>query len=243
MTLINSNCGVYKITNPKGKIYIGSSRNIKQRYSYYKGYHCKNQIKLYNSLIKYGFENHSFEIIENCDVDDLFKYEIKYGLLYNSIGKNGLNLSLPKPNDKVILVSDETRRKISESSKGSKNGFYKKKHTKEVLDYLSKINKGNNNPMYGKKLSEETIKKIKAINDIRYANSRNRERERKRKLNDPCDIFGFSGWKSDANIILNLETGIYYDGFNRASYSAGVCKNTFRSGISRKVVYKGYVVV
>ena len=48
--------GIYKITNPKGKIYIGQSVNIEKRFSSYKSIrNCHYQIKLFNSLKKYGF--------------------------------------------------------------------------------------------------------------------------------------------------------------------------------------------
>ena len=46
--------GIYKITNPKNKVYIGQSKDIIKRWYYYKTLHCKSQIKLYNSLLKYG---------------------------------------------------------------------------------------------------------------------------------------------------------------------------------------------
>ena len=65
--------GIYKITNPKGKVYIGKSIDINKRLTYYKHYsHRKTQHKLNNSISKYGFENHTLEIIEECDVDREF---------------------------------------------------------------------------------------------------------------------------------------------------------------------------
>ena len=46
--------GIYKITSPTKKIYIGQSINIEYRIeSYKKLIRCKKQIKLYNSLKKY----------------------------------------------------------------------------------------------------------------------------------------------------------------------------------------------
>lgn len=55
--------GIYKITNPNGKIYIGQSTNIDKRFYRYKRLECKGQIKLYNSLKKYGWDAHIIEII------------------------------------------------------------------------------------------------------------------------------------------------------------------------------------
>jgi len=69
--------GIYKITNPKGKVYIGQSEdiNIRWKHSYY-NLCCKQQPKLYNSLKKHGFENHKFEIIEECLSEQLDEREI-----------------------------------------------------------------------------------------------------------------------------------------------------------------------
>ena len=56
--------GIYKITSPSGKVYIGQSRNIKNRKWRYKRLDCKSQVKLYSSFKKYGFDKHKFEIIQ-----------------------------------------------------------------------------------------------------------------------------------------------------------------------------------
>lgn len=53
---------IYKITSPSGKVYIGQSKNAKRRIKDYK--YCKKEQRiLYNSLKKYGYKNHLFEII------------------------------------------------------------------------------------------------------------------------------------------------------------------------------------
>jgi len=83
--------GIYKITSPNNEIYIGQSIDIQKRFKTYKLLHCKKQILLYLSFKKYGVENHLFEIICECDKEDLYNYERYYQLLYSSKGKNGLN--------------------------------------------------------------------------------------------------------------------------------------------------------
>jgi len=82
--------GIYKITSPSGKVYIGQSINIERRIKEYKNLYCKKQIKLYNSLVKYGFQNHQFEIIEECDDSILNEIETWWKLYFNSV-ENGLN--------------------------------------------------------------------------------------------------------------------------------------------------------
>ena len=69
-------CGIYKITSPSGKVYIGQSIDIKRRFTSYKTLNkSKRQVKLYNSFVKYGVENHIFETIEECLVDFLNERE------------------------------------------------------------------------------------------------------------------------------------------------------------------------
>lgn len=62
--------GIYKITSLSDRIYIGQSTNINKRLNSYKSSLCnsKKQTRLYNSFKKYGVKNHSFEILEVCDV-------------------------------------------------------------------------------------------------------------------------------------------------------------------------------
>ena len=85
--------GIYKITNPKGKIYIGQSINIERRFSEYKRIQCSQSVKLFYSLQKYGIENHIFEILEECLLEQLNEKEENYILLFNS-HIQGLNIKL-----------------------------------------------------------------------------------------------------------------------------------------------------
>jgi hypothetical protein len=83
--------GIYKITSPSNKIYIGQSLNIKRRFKHYSNLNgIKSQSKIYHSLKKYGYENHIFEIIEECSVDELNVREEYWIRLYQShvIGLN-----------------------------------------------------------------------------------------------------------------------------------------------------------
>lgn len=82
--------GIYKITNPNGKNYIGQSINIEKRFNQYKKLTCKNQVILYRSLLKYGVENHIFEVIEECNIEILNERERYWQDFYNVIEK-GLN--------------------------------------------------------------------------------------------------------------------------------------------------------
>jgi len=152
--------GIYKITSPTGRIYIGEAKNLKNRCAYYLNPNrVKGQRAIYRSLIKYLPENHKIEIIELCDIDTLLERERYYQEFYNSV-ENGLNCFLTSTKSKKMVWSKETIDKMSENQKGEKNTFYGKKHTEESLKKISNSSKESNNPNYGGKLqTEDYIKK------------------------------------------------------------------------------------
>jgi len=118
--------GIYKITNPKGKIYVGQSTDVENRFKYYKKLQCKGQQKLYNSLKKYGPENHNFEKIEECSVELLNEREIYWGNFYNVI-KEGLNL-------KELGIGGRWNEEM-------KIKFKEKRNTNEWKSFISSIHK------------------------------------------------------------------------------------------------------
>lgn len=61
--------GIYKITSPTKKVYIGQSVNIERRFLVYKKLNCKKQPRLYDSFRKYGVDKHKFEILCECEAD------------------------------------------------------------------------------------------------------------------------------------------------------------------------------
>lgn len=151
--------GIYKITSPSGKVYVGQSSNIPIRFSYYLKLRCKQQKKLYNSLKKYGVENHKFEVIEECNFFKLNERE-RYWQEYYNVLIDGLNLVYTNTLDLNRRVSQETKQRMSESQKGklysdetklkfskrmSGNELFKgKTHTLEVKKLISKKQIGNN---------------------------------------------------------------------------------------------------
>ncbi len=104
--------GIYKITNPKGRIYIGQSINIERRFKKYQRVYYFSQPRLYRSLKKYGPGNHNFEIIEQCGIKELNIKERYWQDFYDVIGNKGLNCSLTSTNDKSGEQSLETKLKI-----------------------------------------------------------------------------------------------------------------------------------
>lgn len=109
--------GIYKLQNPKGEVYIGSSSMIEKRILHYKRVNCKMQTKLYNSLIEYGWDKHKFEVIEECDILNLKERERFWQEHYDVLNK-GLNLQYTKTSTKKSIFSETTKKRISDSLKG-----------------------------------------------------------------------------------------------------------------------------
>lgn len=112
------NAGIYKITSPSGKIYIGQSWNISSRKNQYKALNCKSQIHLYRSILKYGWENHQFSIlcILYCPTQDLLDdQECFFWKFYKKLGCTLLNIRYPGKGGKM---SEASKLKISIAQKG-----------------------------------------------------------------------------------------------------------------------------
>lgn len=164
--------GIYKITNPNNAVYIGQSVNIEWRFRKYKYLICKKQIKLYNSLNKYGIKNHKFEVIEECLESELNIKERYYQDLYNVLEK-GLNCRLTKSDDKSGKLSSETKLKLSIAHKNKKlsketkqkiaNRIKGKKHSKEsIIKMGTKIIDMDTNIIY------DSVKEVSKKFNIKY---------------------------------------------------------------------------
>jgi group I intron endonuclease len=122
--------GIYKITNPKGRVYIGQSIDIEKRFKTYKREFGIGQSKLFNSFSKYGSKAHSFEIIVECDTNELSEKERYYQEIFNCV-KQGLNCNLVKTDTRSGKVSEETRLKMVKAQTGNKK-WLGRKHTEET---------------------------------------------------------------------------------------------------------------
>jgi group I intron endonuclease len=110
--------GIYKIINPKGRVYIGQSIRIATRKEdYSKLRDCKGQPRLYASLVKYGFSEHIFEVVEECAIEDLNTRERHWQDFYEVLSEKGLNCRLTGTGDKSGCYSQEVRDKIATSLK------------------------------------------------------------------------------------------------------------------------------
>ncbi len=170
--------GIYKITSPTKKIYIGQSCDILKRFYIYKKLHCKKQTHLYNSFLKYGIDKHKFEILTICKEEELNNLEEKYSKDFKSTDREyGLNLrkcglqnkhsqesklkmslsSLGKrKSEQARLKMSETRKEICKEYKF----FLGKKHSEKSKIKMSLAKKGKPSKRKGIKLTEDCKKKI-----------------------------------------------------------------------------------
>lgn len=129
--------GIYKVTSPTNKVYIGQTINLSRRESEYKKIQCKAQPKLFYSLKKHGWEQHKFEIVEYCALEQLNEREVYWKKYFiNELGWNKVlfcelydNGGGPK--------SESTRKKIGESNKGipkPRSEETKQKHKQTLKD-------------------------------------------------------------------------------------------------------------
>lgn len=171
--------GIYLIKNEiNGKCYVGQADNIERRWKEHKRHYKlekhKNQL-LYKAFNKYGLENFSFNVVEECLVEELDDKEIFYIEKFNTYAfkgnSNGYNMTLGgktcrgcvhseeqnkkhsefmkgrTPVNKGLPMSEEQKLKISEANKG-------KVRTEEFKNRVSEILKG-------REVSEEAKNKIR----------------------------------------------------------------------------------
>jgi group I intron endonuclease len=137
---------IYKATNIiNGKIYIGKTvKALKSRIAEHKADINRGQIfHFHRALIKYGFDNFKWEILEKAnDLDELNRLECYYIELFNSrdrlLGYNIAYGGCGGGNRIGVILSDETKKKISTAKTGISWG----NHTEESKRQISSKRKG-----------------------------------------------------------------------------------------------------
>ncbi len=199
--------GIYKITSPNNRVYIGQSINIEKRFSNYKGLHnCNRQPALFGSFLKHGVNNHKFEIVCECEIHELNDKERYYQDLYSVTNNKGLNCVLTKSSDRNQKGRKQTKEEIAKRVEKI-TGL---KRTKEHKIHSRNIKLGSLNPMFGRKIKESSkvLQREKLSGEFNYL----------------------------SKIILNTETGIFYFGLNEASKTIDMKKATLHINITKNKV-------
>lgn len=158
--------GIYCIRNIiNGMIYIGQSVDLEKRFKRHKNslnYGKHHSDFLQRAWDKYGPNAFEFEILEECQESDLNEKEHYYidKVFKSRDYKNGYNNREAGSNGRF---SEESRRKMSESTKGQIcNEETRKKFSAMYSGSGNPMfgRKGQLAPMFGKHLSEETKLKI-----------------------------------------------------------------------------------
>ena len=113
--------GIYKIINPKGKVYVGQSKNIHRRILSHKNLNTSKCVLVYNSIRKYGVDNHKFEVIEECKLEELNERELYWTSYYNALHPYGLVLKAGGEPNGTGTMSEITKQKMSKSHIGKKD--------------------------------------------------------------------------------------------------------------------------
>jgi group I intron endonuclease len=153
---------IYLITNLiNSKKYIGITKySLEERFSQ----HIKRGFLLTEAIKKYGKEKFSIELIEEVEsAERVYELEIFYIKKYDTKAPNGYNLTDGGDGIFGWQPSDEYRQECSERvkelHKNKKVGMYGRKHNEETKRKMSEASKGNKNCL-GRVLSEETKLKI-----------------------------------------------------------------------------------
>lgn len=141
--------GIYKLTSPSNKVYVGSATNIIKRWEKdYKNLNCKGQPKLYNSIKKHNWNSFKKEILE--EIYNVDKKELKRLLLERETHYKQIELDKVNGDWSKVLFcdlhdgntggprSEITKQKIRIGNKGKHN--YTK--TEAFKKLISGIHKG-----------------------------------------------------------------------------------------------------
>ena len=193
------NYTVYMHLFPNNKKYIGITK-VKPHYRWGSNGRYHHNVYMMNAIKKYKWENVKHIILyTNLTKEEAEQKEIELISYYKSNQrKYGYNI---QNGGNVHCVSEETKRKISNSTKGEKHFMYGTHRSKETINKMSKSMKGRKGYWKGKHRTEET--KIKISNALKGKKSHN------------------------ALKVLCVETGIIYDNMHIASEKT----NTYISGI------------
>ena len=149
---------VYIITNTiTSKMYVGiTTKSLSYRWAQHKYDSKTKELPLYRAIRKYGINNFSIKIIEECEsIKDLIEKEYYWIHILQTLNPDlGYNI-LPGGYSMQAgyTLSDETKKKMSKAKLGKRHFRYGKTLSEEHKRKISESNKG-------KQYSEESRKKM-----------------------------------------------------------------------------------
>jgi group I intron endonuclease len=227
---------IYQIWSPIGKLYIGQTVNYYKRIKRYENLNCKLQVKLYNSFIKYGFENHIISILhfipKNSDKNYINELEIYYIKYYKEIGIELLNMTSGGTGVRGVEWTEEKKKRLSKAKKDVKfTNETKQKmssyHKNRPIAHSTNLIGCNYKKLYQYNLNFELIKiweSLKEATDIGYGDIRGcitgRQKTAGGYIWSYSKIENINEYiknklnkqpKHKTRVILDLNTGVYYN--------------------------------
>jgi predicted GIY-YIG superfamily endonuclease len=161
--------GIYKITNPESKSYIGLSKDIEKRFQSHKGLQFHGNNKLRESLTKYGGDSHLFEILEEINIfylnrsegNALLRKRERYWINLYKTFENGLNEN--RGGSGCGSHTTESKQKISESLKGKPKPIdfgEKRKKWQHTEEWKEKVRKSPRCPILMYDLEDNLVQEF-----------------------------------------------------------------------------------
>jgi group I intron endonuclease len=139
---------VYKITNTENKkSYVGYTKrdDVKDRIKehFFKSVYTKKDTPFYNAIKKYGKESFDFEILFECSDEKMtLLKEIEFIKIYGDYNLHEGGNVPPNQKGNHWNLSDKTKKKMSESSKGKTKSENHKKSMSESRKGRKPWNRG-----------------------------------------------------------------------------------------------------
>lgn len=240
--------GVYVIRNSvNDKIYVGSAINLRHRFICHRNRlrrNCHKSPQLQSFANRYGIEVFRFEILEFCSAEERLAKEQSYLDALRPFNKNGFNTMKLAGSPKGFRHSEESKIKISLAHKG-------RKHTPEARKNMRAGQQNRTawgfseegkikviNTHKGKVLSKETRELISKSNTGKVRSEQARLNMSRAHLGKPLTESQKRNQSLEmlernpfGKIVLNLETGIYFDSGIQAAKAHGL----HAVGLNRKL--------
>lgn len=229
---MNKLCGIYKITSPSGKIYIGQSIDIKRRLKSYRLCLCKEQPFIYRSILKYGWDAHLSEIIHTCQPNELNNFEKHYVDLFGSYN-SPVGMNLREGGGSHGAMSDLSKIKMGNSRRGKKHTELTKLRLSEThkkivksKEWCANISNGKKNP------SKEVRKRIGMSSKGRKAFlGRKHSQEAKDKISK--SKIGKPAYNRRA--VIDTSNGIIYSCKKEAAIALSINERTLKAKLLGKI--------
>jgi group I intron endonuclease len=241
---------IYKIVNTiNGKIYIGQTTNASERKNQHE--RCcmnKNNNKLlYKAMRKYGVDNFLFSVIEKCynrkELNEMeYHYIIQYRTYVEFENCNGYNMTM---GDQSCGISEETKRKISESQKTrftetsvlEHNRYIQKiaQNRQEVKEKKSKSGKISQNLPHVRLKREKSMQELFSRQEVI-----NRMCKAQQSIQNRLDVRKKKSKKF--RIVIGEQTYIVDSGLKRWCAEHNIKVDALRYYINKDIQYKGMLI-